>query len=138
MILNTLNFHHIGIAVKDFEKSLKYYTLLGYKKVNSEIVRDELQKVDLILLEHESHPNIELVKPYNNESPIEKYLKDNDNSIYHYCYEVKDFNSVVKELKKTFRVFNVVKPKPAILFDNRFVSFYYIHNVGLIELLEEK
>jgi methylmalonyl-CoA/ethylmalonyl-CoA epimerase len=55
--------------------------------------------------------------------------------MYHYSYEVDSFEEVEKELKKSFRVFNVSKPKPAILFDNRLVSFYYIIGVGLIELL---
>ena len=137
MNLEDLKFHHIGVAVKDFEKSLKFYAILGYKKVNEDAVRDELQKVDLYLLEHKNHPSIELVKPYNMESPIEVYLKENDNQIYHYCYEVPDFDEVVKELKKSFRIFNVAKPKPAILFNNRMVSFYYIPSVGLIEFLLE-
>ena len=138
MNLESLKFHHIGVAVNSFEKSLNFYSTLGYKKVNENTVRDELQKVDLYLLEHKSHPKIELVKPYNEESPIAVYLKENDNHIYHYCYEVPDFDEVVKELKKSFRIFNVVKPKPAILFNNRMVSFYYIPSVGLIELLLEE
>lgn len=138
MNLEDLKFHHIGVAVKDFEKSLKFYAILGYKKVNEDAVRDELQKVDLYLLEHKNHPRIELVKPYNDESPIKGYLKENDNQVYHYCYEVSDFDEVVKELKKSFRIFNVVEPKPAILFNNRMVSFYYIPTVGLIELLLEE
>ena len=36
------------------------------------------------------------------------------------------------------RIFNVAKPKPAILFNNRMVSFYYIPSVGLIEFLLEE
>ena len=137
MNLKNLKFHHIGVAVRDFNKALDFYILLGYKKTNEFEIRDELQKVDLYLLEHETHPSIELVKPYDEESPVNGYLKENDNNIYHYCYEVSNFDKVINELKKEFRIFNVVKPKPAILFNNRLVSFYYIHNVGLIELLIE-
>jgi len=137
MILQNLKFHHIGIAVKNFEQIAAYYYSVGYEKYNKSIVRDELQVVDLMLLVHDAHPNIELVKPYNENSPINNYLKNDDVAMYHFCYEVDSFSGVINELKKNFRVFNVSKPKPAILFDNRLVAFYYIHGVGLIELLKE-
>ena len=137
MVLENLKFHHIGIAVSDFEKITSFYCSIGYKKSNESIIRDELQVVDLMLLIHDAHPNIELVKPINEKSPINNYLKDSDVAIYHFCYEVDSFSDVIKKLKKNFRIFNVSKPKPAILFDNRLVAFYYIHGVGLIELLEK-
>jgi methylmalonyl-CoA/ethylmalonyl-CoA epimerase len=134
-MLENLEFHHIGIAVSDFKKIIAYYKLLGYKEFNKAVVRDELQMVDLMLLTHDVHPDIELVKPFSNQSPVKNYLKNNDTSIYHFCYEVDSFAETFDNLKKEFRVFNVSKPKPAILFDNRLVTFYYIHEVGLIELL---
>jgi len=137
MVLQNLKFHHIGIAVSDFEKISSFYCSIGYKKFNKSIIRDELQVVDLILLIHDFHPNIELVRPFNERSPINNYLKSSDVAIYHFCYEVDSFSDVIKELKKNFRVFNVSKPKPAILFNNRLVAFYYIHGVGLIELLKK-
>ena len=137
MCLDNLPLNHIGIAVRDFDKSLNFYCLLGYKKMHPEVVRDELQTADLIMLTHDSMPNIELVKPYSEKSPINNYLKENDSVIYHLCYEVKSFDKIVKELKKEFRLFNVSEPKPAILFDYKLVAFYYIKGVGLIELLEE-
>jgi methylmalonyl-CoA/ethylmalonyl-CoA epimerase len=137
MVLQNLKFHHIGIAVSDFEQIASYYCSIGYKKSNKIIIRDELQVVDLMLLIHDVHPNIELVKPFNEKSPINNYLKGSDIAIYHFCYEVDSFSDVINKLKKNFRIFNVSKPKPAILFNNRLVAFYYIHGVGLIELLEE-
>jgi catechol 2,3-dioxygenase-like lactoylglutathione lyase family enzyme len=132
-----LKFHHVGIAVKDFKKSLEFYKLLKYKWFKSKIFRDKKQKVDLILLKHDNFSNIELVKPYDDSSPILNYIKDNDNRIYHFCYEVDNFKKVEEKLKKKFRIINVVKPTPAILFNNRLVSFYYIQKVGLIEFLKK-
>jgi methylmalonyl-CoA/ethylmalonyl-CoA epimerase len=137
MCLDKLPLNHIAIAVRDFDKSLNFYSLLGYKKMHPEVVRDKLQTSDLIMLTNDNLPNIELVKPYSTKSPVNNYLKENDTVIYHFCYEVKSFDKVINELKKEFRVFNVSEPKPAILFDNKLVAFYYIKGVGLIELLEE-
>lgn len=135
--LKDLKFHHTGIAVKDFEKSIEFYKLLKYTWYKSKVFRDKHQKVDLVLLEHDHLPRIELVKPYSSLSPVSNYIKDNDNLIYHFCYEVDNFEEIEKILKKRFRVFNVSKPVPAILFNNRLVSFYYINQVGLIELLKK-
>ena len=71
--------HHIGIAVKDFDEILIFFSLLGYEKTSSTSVRDELQKVDLIFLTHKkNHPSIELVKPYTADSPVNGYLKNNN------------------------------------------------------------
>lgn len=135
MILEDLKFHHLGIAVKHFDKSLSFYERLGYRRLNQEIVRDNLHHVDLIFLQHNSQPNIELVRPLHKNSPIVNYLKNADAAMYHLCYEVDCFDHVVDSLKQEFRVFSVVKPKPAILFNNRLVGFYYLHGIGLIELL---
>jgi len=136
-MLENLEFHHIGIAVSDFRQVLTYYKSLGYKEFNKAAIRDELQMVDLMLLTHNTHPDIELVKPFNDQSPIKNYLKNNDVFIYHFCYEIDSFNDVVDDLKEKFRVFSVSAPKPAVLFNNRLVAFYYVHNIGLIELLKK-
>ena len=56
--------------------------------------------------------------------------------IYHTCYEVDVIGQDVEVLFKANRAICVSKPKPAVLFNNRLVSFYYVSNVGLIELLE--
>jgi len=89
MYLDNLTFNHMGIAVSDFDKSLKFYSLLGYQKMHPDIIRDKLQGVDLIMLTHDSLPNIELVRPYSEKSPVNNYLKEHDTEIYHLCYEVE-------------------------------------------------
>ena len=137
-MLNELKFHHMGIAVKSFQTILPFYKSLGYTRYNKKIIRDELQLVDLILLTHKIQPDIELVRPINDQSPVSNYLKHSDTSIYHICYEVDSFREAVSALKEKFRLINVSKPKPAILFNNRIVTFYYIHRVGLIEFLKKK
>jgi len=58
-------------------------------------------------------------------------------SHFHWHRGVDSFSEVIDNLKAEFRVFNVSKPKPAILFDKRLVTFFYINNVGLIELLQK-
>lgn len=127
-------FHHIGIAVKDFKKNLKFYSSLGYS--SSSPVVDRLQNVQLVMLTAEKYPDIELVKPLNNESPIHGILKNKDVSIYHFCYEVSDIKKTVQAIEKNHRIICVSQETPAILFGDRKVAFFYIDEVGIVELLE--
>ena len=68
---------------------------------------------------------------------INNYLKKNNEMIYHVCYEINDSEEDLRRIFGKNRAICVSTPKPAILFDNRLVSFYYINDVGLIELLQK-
>jgi len=127
-------FHHIGIAVKDFANSLAFYQSLGYSYEGP--IVDTLQKAELLILSSATGPRIELIKPYGDESSVRNYLKREDTAIYHLCYEVTNLDTAAKELKKETRALCVSSPRPAVLFANRLVTFYYVKNVGLVELLE--
>ena len=94
-----------------------------------------MQNVELILCTSEQYPTVELVKPLNDKSPIINYLNKSNEIIYHICYEVNSIENI-KELFSDNRAICVSEPKPAILFNNRLVSFYYIKNVGLFEVLQ--
>ena len=131
---SNLIFHHYGLAVKHFTKATIFYQQLGYDC--SEPVIDLLQNVELVLCTSPNYPTVELVKPINEKSPIINYLKNCNEMIYHICYEIDNIANV-KKLFPNNRVICTSKPKPAILFDNRLVSFYYINDVGLVELLQK-
>ncbi|OHB66019.1 MAG: hypothetical protein A2V70_13285 [Planctomycetes bacterium RBG_13_63_9] len=132
----TAKFHHIGIAVKDFEKSITFYEHLGYEA--SKPLVDSHQNVELVMLCSQVSPDIELIKPINEKSPVHNFLKINTEAIYHICYETNDLERTLQILEQTHRVICVSKPKPASLFSDRLVSFYHVRGVGIIELLEGK
>lgn len=131
--MSLVKFHHFGLAVKKFSEALKFYKYLGYNFTKP--IYDPLQDVELILCTSNNQPSLELVKPSNEKSPISSYLKKNNEIIYHICYEI-DNTFEINNLFSESRTICVSKPKPSILFDNRLVSFYYIKNVGLVELLQ--
>jgi len=133
--IKSVNFHHYGLALKSFRSAVKFHSNLGY--IISEIIYDDIQNVELILCTSNNFPTVELVKPYDDKSPINNYLKKNNEIIYHICYEVDDIDNDLKLLFKNNRSICVSKPKPAKLFNNRLVSFYYINDIGLIELLQK-
>ena len=134
-MIDLISFHHFGLAVKSFENALIFYKTLNYKC--SKPIIDELQKVELILCRSSNSPDVELIKPLNDNSPISNILKNNNEMIYHTCYEVKTAKINISEIFPNNRAICVSKPKPAILFDGRLVSFYYLKGVGLIEILQK-
>lgn len=132
--MKNITFHHFGLAVRQFTAAKTFYSNLGYKC--TEPVIDEIQNVELLLCTSENFPSVELIKPVNDESPIVNYLSKSSEMIYHLCYEVDHIDDI-NVLFKDSRVICVSKPKQAILFSNRLVSFYYVNNVGLIEVLQK-
>ena len=91
----------------------------------------------IILCNSKIFPSVELVKPINSDSPINNYFNKNNEIIYHICYEIDTKNVSINDFFSNNRFICVSKPKPAILFNNRLVSFYYLNNVGLVEILEK-
>jgi methylmalonyl-CoA/ethylmalonyl-CoA epimerase len=130
-----IRFHHYGLAIRKFENAKIFHQNLGYSI--GKVIFDRLQNVELLLCTSEIFPNVELVKPANGKNPINNFLNKNNEMIYHVCYEVDVKKISLNEFFSKNRYICVSKPKPAVLFNNRNVSFYYLNNVGLIEILEK-
>ena len=134
LVDNTMTFSHFGIAVTDFEQSVSLYRQMGY--VCSEPVYDPIQNVELVMCNSDTSPDIELVKPVADTSPVRTFLKTGSEAFYHLCFEVDDISKTVERIKKTHRIMCIKNAQPAVLFGNRNVSFYYIGGVGIYEFLE--
>ncbi len=130
-----LRFHHLGLASRREDKSLKFLEGLGYNIGNR--IYDPLQNVHLRLCKADSMPDVEIVVPSNSAGPLDRILNTAEANFYHICYETINLNDSLQAIKNHgVRVICVSKPKPAVLFDGRDVSFYTIRGLGLIELLE--
>ena len=133
-MLDSMKFHHIGIAVKEIEKTAAVYVQGGYNK--STITFDPIQNVNICWLVKDGMPTFELLAPVDEKSPVNKTLEKNGVTPYHSCYIVDDIESAVKELRKQKYII-VSKPEPAVAINNCKVAFLYNKNIGLIELVEE-
>jgi hypothetical protein len=133
-----LNFDHFGLAVNNPDEALKFLIAQDYKEIKR--VYDELQNVNLIYMEHNILPNVELIYPSNNfkECPLVNLLKKSTSSLYHLCFRVDNILDFLSKLKvQNIRYLTVSASKKAVLFDDKTVSFYNISGFGLIELIEE-
>ena len=95
------------------------------------------QNVRAILCKLDKLPSVELVKPLDHNSPLKKYIKKNNEIIYHVCYKVDISKISITDLFINNNYLCESDPKPAFLLNNRNVSFYYLKDVGLIEILEK-
>ncbi len=89
---------HIGIAVKNIEKALKYYEgVLGLKCYAIEEVKD--QKVRTAFLQV-GETKIELLEATDNESSISKFIEKRGEGIHHIAYAVNNIKKSLLEAEE--------------------------------------
>ena len=129
-----LKFHHLGLAVGDPDDAFRYLGSLGY--VITRTALDPLQRVNLAFCSHEAMPDVEVVWPGEEPSPIDAMVKQRGGRVYHLCYTSDDPDKAVAAIEEAG--LNIVAASPAkaaVLFDGREVAFFYVANFGLIEII---
>ncbi len=126
---------HIGIAVKDIEKSNTLFaSLFGTKHYKMEEVLSEGVKTSFFQV----GPNkIELLEATNSDSPIAKFIERKGEGMHHIAFAVADINLEIQRLKKEgFTVLNETPKKGA---DNKLVAFLHPKSTNgvLIELCQD-
>jgi len=126
---------HIGIAVKDLEKSNKLYaSLLGKLNYKTEEVESEGVKTSFFQL----GPNkIELLEATNPESQIAKFIEKRGEGIHHVAFKVLDIKAEMARLEN--EGFIVLNKEPKKGADNKLVAFLHPKSTNgvLIELCQE-
>jgi hypothetical protein len=129
-----LEFHHFGLAVKSPEAAFRYLSDLGYRAGST--CYDPLQKVNLSMRHHERMPDVEVIWPGAEPSPIDRMLKKSDSMIYHLCYTSANVDESLAALERAgLEVLPLGIAQPALLFGGIEVSFYNITGVGIIEII---
>ena len=129
-----MKFHHFGLVTADPAATRKILAAMGYDV--GAPVHDPLQNVMLYWGTHPTFPAVELISPADTPGAVSELLKKGKQGVYHLCFEVDNLESELAGLSAHGRVLPVSPPKPAVLFNQRRVSFHFVENFGLIELLE--
>lgn len=88
---------HIGIAVKDLDKSLSFYTdFLGLELEGIETVESEGVKVAFLKI---GESTFELLEPLTSASPIQRFLDQRGEGIHHIALEVDQIKKRLEQLK---------------------------------------
>lgn len=93
----TRKINHIGIAVKNIEKSTALYRdVLGMTMEGTEEVAEQKVRVAFFAV---GDSRIELLEPTSPDSPVAKFIEKNGEGIHHLAYEVDDLAAVLADLK---------------------------------------
>ena len=129
-----LMFHHLGLAVTQKDKAVRFVRGLGYEL--SEEVNDPLQKVNLIMCHSNIFPDIEIIMKSTESGPLDTLFKYRSDLIYHVCFTSQNLDKFLKALDDSGnKVYCFFNPKPAVLFNRKEVSFYIVDGFGLIEII---
>ena len=130
-----LEFHHFGLAVRTPTQSFVYLAALGYREGSS--CFDAHQRVNLAMRHHDSMPDVEVIWPGNEPSPLDKMLRHSDSIIYHLCYISRNAQASIAAIEAAgLDLLPISDPAPAPLFGGLGVSFYSILGFGIIEIIQ--
>lgn len=132
-MIDSLKFHHIGIAVRDLDATATLYEAGGYRR--SAVVDDPVQHVRICWLSKDGAPLVELLAPLDDDAPVRNILDKVGVSPYHCCYEADNLEEAVAALKRQ-RYALVRRPVEAPALRGSRVCFLFNKNIGLIELAE--
>ncbi len=126
---------HIGIAVKDLEKSNALFEqLFGKPPYKEEEVASEHVKTSFF---KSGESKIELLEATAPESAIAKYIEKRGEGIHHIAFEVEDIHAEMERLREQgYQLLNAAPKRGA---DNKLVCFLHPKSANgvLVELCQE-
>jgi methylmalonyl-CoA/ethylmalonyl-CoA epimerase len=128
--------HHVGFVVADIAQSMKGFLRSLNASWDEQIFEDPYQKVKVAFLRTRvGEPQIELVEPVGEDSPVRKFLQERGGGLHHFCYETDDLSEETKRFRARGAIL-VRPPLPAVAFDGRRIAWVLTRERLLVELLE--
>lgn len=132
-LLGKIEFHHIGVAVKNIIREVPSYALLGYKP-EGEIFVDQLQGVRGIFISANGQPRLELLENIENSDTLSKQINQGQR-MYHTAYCVENI-----EKWRGYFIRNrgkVLSPIKKSTYFGKGICFIILPNMAIIELIEK-
>jgi methylmalonyl-CoA/ethylmalonyl-CoA epimerase len=130
-----LNFHHVGVLVKDIAEASPHYGRLGYRPA-TEVVHDPVQTahVQFFRLPGDG-AYLELVAPDDADSKLANALRKGG-GLHHVCYSTAGIAGACEELSAA-GWFLIAAPVPAVAFGGRRIAWLRGADRVLMELVEK-
>jgi len=125
-----MKLHHSGFIVSNIDI---YQTKMIFEEKVADLT-DPIQNARLSLYKNYADSFIELIQPLNKDAFTWNSLQKYGDHFEHLCYMVSTFNEMEVIVNK-FKMLLILEPKPAILFNNKLVAFYYNRNKEIVEFL---
>lgn len=129
-----MKIEHIGIAVKDLEKSNALFAqLLGRPHYKIEEVASENVNTSFF---QTGASKVELLEATDPESPISRFIEKRGEGIHHVAFEVEDIEAEMERLRS--QGFQLLNEKPKRGADNKLVCFLHPKSANgvLVELCQ--
>jgi len=133
--MKILGIEHIGIAVKDLDKSSPFWRhVLNLEHKSTETVKAQGVLTDIY---DTTKGKVELLQSLGDDTPIGKFLLKKGPGVHHVCFEVDDINEAINELKELD--IQVLSDTPTIGAEGYKVVFIHPKSTGgvLVELAEK-
>jgi len=133
-VMKVLHIDHIGIAAKEMDSTLRFFTeRLGMKATGSETIEEQAVRVAFLPLGEGELEILESTKP---DGPVAKFIESRGEGIQHIALRVDDLEAALEELKQ--KGVRLIDEKPRIGAGGARIAFIHpkeTHGV-LLELCE--
>ncbi len=134
--LQALTLHHVGFVVAAIAPAMDGFLHSLNATWDEKIFEDPLQKVKVAFLTtRPGEPQIELIEPASEKSPVRKFLLEKGGGLHHFCYQTGSLEAELKAFRSR-RAILVQHPRPAVAFDGRRIAWVLTRENLLVELLE--
>ncbi|RKD20940.1 methylmalonyl-CoA epimerase [Caminicella sporogenes DSM 14501] len=134
--MKVLKVDHIGIAVKNLDETLKFYTeALGLELHGTETVEEQKVKVAFLPV---GDTEVELLESTSPDGPIAKFIEKKGEGIQHIAFRVENIEEAIEYMKE--KGFRMIDEKPRYGAGGAKIAFMHpksSHGV-LVELTERK
>jgi len=96
--MKALKVDHIGIAVKNLDETLKFYTdVLGLEMGGTEVVEEQKVKVAFLPI---GDTEVELLESTSDDGPIAKFIEKNGEGVQHIAFKVDDIEEAIAYMQE--------------------------------------
>lgn len=95
--MKVLKLDHVGIAVKNLDETLKFYTdVLGLELSETEIVEEQKVKVAFLPI---GDTEVELLESTADDGPIARYIERNGEGVQHLAFLVENIEEAISDMQ---------------------------------------
>lgn len=95
--MKVLKLDHVGIAVKNLDETLKFYTdVLGLDLAETEIVEEQKVKVAFLPI---GDTEVELLESTSEDGPIAKYIERSGEGVQHLAFLVENIEEAIADMQ---------------------------------------
>lgn len=95
--MKVLKLDHVGIAVKNLDETIKFYTdVLGLELAETEIVEEQKVKVAFLPI---GDTEVELLESTSDDGPIARYIERNGEGVQHLAFLVENIEEAISDMQ---------------------------------------